>query len=110
MAADRNAPSRAVREAIYRAAAEIPPGKVATYGDIAEAVGGRCTARGVGWALRNSHPGLNLPWHRVVAAGGRIALPGESGEEQRLRLRGEGVPFAGKHVRIGQCRHAFRPR
>ncbi len=109
MPAVRSAPSRAVREAIYRAAAEIPRGKVATYGDIADAVGSPCTARGVGWALRNSPPGLNLPWHRVLAAGGRIALPGESGEEQRLRLRGEGVPFAGKHVRIAQCRHEFMP-
>ncbi len=110
MPAGRNPAKRTVQDGIYRAVAEIPRGKVATYGDVADAVDGPCTARRVGWALRNSPPGLNLPWHRVLAAGGRIALPGESGEEQRFRLRGEGVPFAGKHVRIEQCRHEFTPR
>ncbi len=101
---------QADREAIYRVVAAIPRGKVATYGDVAEAVDGPCTARRVGWALRSGSPGLHLSWHRVLAAGGRIALPGESGEEQRFRLRGEGVPFAGKRVRIEQCRHEFTPR
>ena len=47
---------------------------------------------------------LGLPWHRVVAAGGRIALPGDRGLEQRLRLEYEDVPFAGSRVALDQCR------
>jgi len=55
------------------------------------------------WALRQSH---GLPWHRVVAAGGRIALPRESGMEQRFRLESEGVHFSGRRVRMKE--HEFR--
>ncbi|MCI4365736.1 MAG: MGMT family protein [Thermoplasmata archaeon] len=49
------------------------------------------------WALRE---GRGLPWHRVVGAGGRIALSGEEGQEQRLRLQMEGVTFRGSRVRM----------
>jgi methylated-DNA-protein-cysteine methyltransferase-like protein len=62
---------------------KIPRGKVSTYGAIARAAGYPGAARQVVWALNKSQ---GLPWHRVVAAGGRIALPGESGMEQRFRL------------------------
>lgn len=88
----------ATAEKVRRAVRSIPRGQVATYGEIAGRVG--CTARQVGWALRQAGPGARLPWHRVVAAGGRIALPGESGLEQRLRLEQEGVRFRGRRVRL----------
>ena len=91
-------------EAVQRLVRKIPQGKVATYGDLAERLGEGYTARQVGRALRLSPPGLRLPWHRVIAAGGRIALPGESGLEQRLRLEAEGVAFSGRKVRIKQHR------
>jgi methylated-DNA-protein-cysteine methyltransferase related protein len=44
-------------------------------------------------ALRMSPKALNLPWHRVVGAGGRIVFPKSSPEhrEQARRLRAEGV-------------------
>lgn len=91
-------------ERIWDFVARIPPGRVATYGDIAGLVGLRRGARQVAWALRHAPAQLNLPWHRVLAAGGRIALPGPGGEEQRLRLLAEGVPFAGARVRLEACR------
>lgn len=62
---------------------------------MAKAAGFPGAARQVVWALRATR---GLPWHRVVAAGGRIALPGESGVEQRLRLQQEGVTFRGLKV------------
>jgi methylated-DNA-protein-cysteine methyltransferase-like protein len=43
---------------------------------------------------------LRLPWHRVLAAGGRIALPGAHGLDQRLRLQKEGVGFSGQRVQM----------
>jgi len=82
---------------------KIPKGKVSTYGAVATAAGFPGRARQVVWALRNSAPGL--PWHRVVGAGGRILLPGDSGLEQRLRLRQEGVAFEGD--KVAMKRHEF---
>jgi len=84
---------------------KIPRGKVSTYGAVAEASGFPGAARQVVWALRQSH---GLPWHRVVAAGGRIALPGEAGMEQRFRLEAEGVRFSGRRVRMAEHEFKFR--
>lgn len=84
--------------------ARVPRGCVATYGQIAELAGFPGAARQAAWAL---HASKGLPWHRIVAAGGRIALPGEQGLEQRLRLESEGVTFRGKRVRMNA--HAWTP-
>ncbi len=89
-----------IREAILK----IPRGKVATYGAVARAAGYPGAARQVVWALRQSH---GLPWHRVLAAGGRIALPGEFGFEQRMRLEQEGVQFSGSRVNMQECEFVF---
>jgi methylated-DNA-protein-cysteine methyltransferase related protein len=83
---------------------KIPKGKVSTYGAVARAAGYPGAARQVVWALRQSH---GLPWHRVVAAGGRIALKSESGMEQRFRLEAEGVRFSGSRVRMRECEFKF---
>jgi methylated-DNA-protein-cysteine methyltransferase-like protein len=85
--------------------ARIPRGKVTTYGKVAEAAGFPGAARLTVWALQG---GEGLPWHRVVDAGGRIALPGEGGREQRVRLEIEGVTFRGGRVRVDL--HGWTPR
>lgn len=91
--------------ALIRAAIlKIPRGKVSTYGAIARAAGYPGAARQVVWALRQSQ---GLPWHRVVAAGGRIALPREFGMEQRFRLESEGVLFGGRRVRMSEYEFKF---
>jgi methylated-DNA-protein-cysteine methyltransferase related protein len=82
----------------------IPRGKVSSYGAVAKAAGFPGAARQVVWALRQAK---GLPWHRVVAAGGRIALPGEAGFEQRMRLESEGVSFSGSRVRMAECEFVF---
>jgi len=84
---------------------KIPRGKVSTYGAVARAAGFPGAARQVVWALNKSH---GLPWHRVVSAGGRIALPGEAGMEQRFRLESEGVQFSGKRVRMKEYEFQFK--
>ncbi|HEX4915214.1 MAG TPA: MGMT family protein [Vicinamibacterales bacterium] len=49
----------------------IPPGRVATYGDVAKLAGKPRAARAVGNILREAdRPGL--PYHRVIAAGGKL--------------------------------------
>ena len=77
--------------------ASVPRGKVVTYGQVAEAAGFPGGARLTVRALQGVE---GLPWHRVVGAGGRIALSGEDGREQRLRLEMEGVTFRGARVRM----------
>ena len=80
--------------AVLAAVAAIPAGRVATYGQIASMAGNPRGARGVVWILRSSSRRHSLPWHRVVAAGGRIALGEGRGREEQIALLGaEGVPF-----------------
>jgi O-6-methylguanine DNA methyltransferase len=50
---------------VYKIVRKIPYGKVATYGDIAQACGIRSSARTVGWAL-NGAKESGIPCHRVV--------------------------------------------
>ena len=83
----------------------IPKGKVATYGEVAEASGHPGRARQVVWALR---AGKGAPWHRVLGAKGIIRLPGEAGLEQQLLLRMEGVEVTGNRVDLKRYGHTFR--
>ena len=86
-----------VLQFIRQIIATVPRGKVVTYGQVAEAAGLHRSARLVVWAL---HGAGTLPWHRVVAAGGRIALQGDEGRLQRSKLRSEGVTFVRGKVRM----------
>lgn len=80
-------------EAIWQVVCAIPRGRVSTYGAVARAAGLPRRARLAGFALRVAPRELNLPWHRVVGAGGRIVFPKGSREhkEQTKRLRAEGI-------------------
>src|SRR6476469_5831254 len=82
----------------------IPRGHVSSYGAVARAAGIPRAARQVVRVLCQSH---GLPWHRVVAAGGRIAIPGEGGLDQRFRLEMEGVKFSGRKVRMSEFEFQF---
>ncbi|HUO20092.1 MAG TPA: MGMT family protein [Steroidobacteraceae bacterium] len=87
-------------EAIWHAVCTIPRGRVSTYGAVARAAGLPGRARQTGYALRVAADSLDLPWHRVVGAGGRIAFPPASRahREQARRLRAEGVRVAAGRV------------
>jgi len=80
---------------IWQVVMLIPPGKVATYGDVARMAGLPGAARRVGAALRGLPGNTSIPWHRVVNAQGKIVIPGgsEARNEQRERLELEGVDF-----------------
>jgi methylated-DNA-protein-cysteine methyltransferase-like protein len=77
----------------------IPPGKVMTYGDVAELMG-RGSPRTVGTALTNH--GREVPWQRVVQASGRPAEPYL--HEALALLRAEGCPIVGERVDLARCR------
>lgn len=87
-------------EAIWQVVGAIPRGRVSTYGEVARAAGLPGRARLTGWALRVAPDDLNLPWHRVVGAGGRIVFPAGSRphREQSRRLRAEGVAVTAGRV------------
>lgn len=80
-------------EAIWHVVCAIPRGQASTYGAVARAAGLPGRARQAGFALKMAPKELNVPWHRVVGAGGRIVFPKSSHEhrEQARRLRAEGV-------------------
>ncbi|HWN37643.1 MAG TPA: MGMT family protein [Gammaproteobacteria bacterium] len=98
-------------QAIWDVVAQIPPGRVSTYGDVARAAGLPGRARQTGYALKHTPKGLHLPWHRVVGAGGKIVFPPNSSafREQARRLRGEGVKVAHGRVALSALR-VERPR
>ena len=80
---------------LWQAISAIPAGRVCSYGDVARLAGIPNGARQTAWALRQLAPDTRIPWHRVINAQGRVAMPeGSRGwREQRKRLRREGVTF-----------------
>lgn len=86
-------------EAVLSAVEQIPPGWVASYGDLAELVG-RGGPRLIGRVM--STQGAGVPWWRVVRADGR---PARGLEETALGLlREEGAALRGDRVDMARSR------
>jgi len=83
----------------------IPTGRVTTYGAVAQRAGLPRRARLVGKVLGQLPNGSDVPWHRVVAAGGRIAFPdgSPSRNKQVSRLRREGVVVTRGRLDLSSC-------
>jgi O-6-methylguanine DNA methyltransferase len=96
------------RQRVLFAVRRIPPGRIATYGDVAEAAGVPRAARAVGNIMKGCRaPGV--PCHRVVAAGGRLGGYGGSEGLKRALLGAEGVAVSGSRVRdFDRNRFIFR--
>lgn len=80
---------------IWQAVREIPRGRVATYGQVAETAGLGKQARQAGYALHALPRDTDVPWHRVINAQGKLSFPPGSRpyKEQRRRLEAEGIVF-----------------
>ncbi len=82
---------------VYAVVRQIPPGKVASYGQVAALLGHPRAARTVGWALAalrdTNEP--DVPWQRVINAQGRVSIRNmeHAPEEQQMLLEAEGVEF-----------------
>src|SRR5262245_51802057 len=85
---------------------KVPRGKVVTYGQLSDLVGGRLSPLAIGWALRAKQ---DLPWQRVVNAKGGISTDGDVPGLQRRLLEKEGVRF-GPDGRIDLDRYRWHPR
>ena len=83
---------------IYQTVKQIPPGKVATYGQIARLAGIPRQARQVGYALSALRDD-SVPWHRVVNRNGEISKRSNPDYEelQRYLLEQEGIEFNKKN-------------
>ena len=90
---DYEKPGREWAQAVWKIVADIPSGYVLTYGEVARLSGNPRYARRVGQAMRWAPRELQLPWHRVINAQGKISFPADSAayREQKDRLEAEGV-------------------
>ncbi|HEY4365195.1 MAG TPA: MGMT family protein [Bryobacteraceae bacterium] len=93
-------------EAFFETIRSIPRGKVASYGQVAAAAGYPGYHRAVARLLKTA-PSGDLPWQRVLGAGGEVKLAGRAAAEQKLRLRLEGVNFSGQRVDLTRHQHVF---
>lgn len=101
-------------EQVYAVVRQIPPGKVTSYGRIAQMLGAPSAARAVGYALRalkdkGDDPAYaDVPWQRVVNSQGRIRIVNrEYGAQlQAELLRGEGVEVS-EELRINLDRYLW---
>lgn len=91
---------------IWDVISRIPHGKVATYGQIALLAGVGGHARLVGYALHATPDEIQIPWHRVINAQGRISLPREDGhyDLQKTLLEAEGIVFIREKINLKKYR------
>lgn len=91
---------------IWQVVAAIPPGRVASYGQVAEMAGLGRQARFVGRALGKLPPGHRIPWFRVLRSNGQIAFPqgSDAYERQVGLLQEEGVVVISGRVSMNEFR------
>lgn len=100
--------ARQFQRRVLAAVRRIPPGRVATYGDVAAAAGKPRAARAVGNIMKGCRV-AGVPCHRVIAAGGRVGGYGGSEALKRGLLVAEGVAVAGSRIRdFDRKRFIFR--
>jgi methylated-DNA-protein-cysteine methyltransferase related protein len=80
---------------IWQTVKQIPKGKVATYGQVAEMSGFKGQARLVGYALHNLPKNTKVPWFRVINSKGEISFPKKSKafKTQKMLIDKERVMF-----------------
>src|SRR5690349_7424722 len=91
-------PQSAFRDRVLASVRRIPPGRVATYGDVAAAAGRPRAARAVGNIMRDCRR-HDVPCHRVIAAAGKLGGYGGNLELKRSLLRAEGIAVSGSTIR-----------
>ena len=106
------------QQAILRILAEVPLGKVTTYGDLAKELARRDpkwspnASRAVGTTMKNNLCGPQIPCHRVIKSDGTIGnfRGGEKGavEVKIGMLRDEGVTVTDGKIDLSKFQHEFK--
>ena len=96
----------AFTEQIVRLLRTVPPGRVATYGQIARLAGNPRAARQVARILHSMSRKHGIPWHRIINAKGEIAISDpDTARDQEALLQAEGIPvIGGRKVDLGAYR------
>lgn len=100
-------------EQVYAVVRRIPPGRVTSYGRVAQMLGRPNAARAVGYAMSalkgDTDPHhADVPWQRVINSQGRVSIPNMDGgaDRQVELLRAEGVEI-GDDLRINLDRYLW---
>jgi len=96
--------AKAFSERVWQCTSRIPKGSVATYGDVARALGSPGSARAVGQALHRNPYAPQVPCHRVVASDGRLHGYAGGLQKKEQLLKGEGVAVRDGRVDLSTCR------
>ena len=105
------------QQAILRILAEVPKGKVTTYGDLAKELAKRNSkwspnaGRAVGTTMKNNPCGPRIPCHRVIKSDGTIGGfrgGAEGAIDEKIRmLRDEGVKVTKGKIDLKKFKHKF---
>ena len=91
---------------IWRTVQQIPAGKVASYGQIADLAGlpgrARLVGKSLGYVPKEGIGGQSVPWYRVINAAGKISFPigSEAFERQKQLLQEEQVVVIGARIKL----------
>lgn len=93
-------------ERVYMVVKQIPKGKVATYGQIANFAGKPKAARAVGQALHRNPYAPAVPCHRVVSGSGDLCGFARGLKAKEKILKSEGIKVVNQRVDLGKylCR------
>ena len=86
----------AFEDKVVQVISRLEPGDVLTYGEVAAEAGHPGAARAVGSLLRTT--GSDIPWWRVVGAGGYLRSPNPSRQARLLAV--DGVLVRNNRVQI----------
>ena len=85
---------------VYKLVKQIPRGRVLSYGAVAKILRLPGGARTAGRAMATTPSGKGVPWHRVLAASGKILIREPYSSLQRKLLESEGVEVIESRVRM----------
>ena len=94
-------------ESVLRLAAKIPKGKVATYRQIAVALGKPNAFRAVGNALNKNPHLIKIPCHRIVKSNGEVGNYASGAKRKIVLLRKEGIEIENGKI-IELKRHLYK--
>jgi methylated-DNA-protein-cysteine methyltransferase-like protein len=94
---------------VWNTIRDIPEGRVASYGQIAEIAGVPRGARQVGYALKHVPDDLDVPWHRVIRSSGQLAFGSgtRAFRKQAGLLAEENVPV--RNGRVDMKKYGWQP-
>ena len=88
---------------IFQVIAQIPYGRVASYGQIARLAGIPKHSRLVGYVLKHMDADSSLPWYRVINSQGKISISKLNDQGQNIQaqlLLAEGILVIGNKVKM----------